>query len=120
MPVTVTPPDLSSPDAEIPDDFVLDCPDLKDLEIPDDPALDWPHPEDAELDDWEPADPGHPETGVREVLKAGRWDRTRGDGGGFAAGGVADRVPPGAVLAGFAGTPGRLGWADSAMMSSSG
>jgi len=103
VPVTVTPPDLSSPDAEIPDDFVLDCPDLKDLEIPDDPALDWPHPEDAELDDWEPADPGHPETGVREVLKAGRWDRTRGDGGGFAAGGVADRVPPGAVLAGFAG-----------------
>jgi hypothetical protein len=36
------------------------------------------------------------------VLKAGRWDRARGDGGGFAAGGTADAVPPGPVLAGFA------------------
>jgi hypothetical protein len=39
----------------------------------------------------------------REVLKAGLWDRTRGDGGGFAAGGVADDLPPGQVLAGLAG-----------------
>jgi hypothetical protein len=38
---------------------------------------------------------------VPEVLKAGRWDRARGDGGGFAAGGVADDLPPGPVLAGF-------------------
>jgi hypothetical protein len=36
------------------------------------------------------------------VLKAGRWDRARGDGGGFAAGGVADAAPPGPALAGFA------------------
>ncbi len=43
-----------------------------------------------------------PGAGGREVLKAGRWDRARGDGGGFAAGGVADAVPPGPVLAGFA------------------
>src|SRR5215831_1401910 len=38
----------------------------------------------------------------REVLKAGRWDRSRGDGRGFAAGGVTDDLPPGPVLAGFA------------------
>src|SRR5690348_1701376 len=37
-----------------------------------------------------------------EVLKAGRWDRARGDGGGFAAGGVTDELSPGPVLAGFA------------------
>ena len=103
MPTTTTISGLSSPDAEIPDDLVLDWPDPEDAEIPEDPVLDWPHPEDAELADWGPADPGLPETGVREVLKAGRWDRARGDGGGFAAGGVADHVPPGSVLAGFAG-----------------
>jgi hypothetical protein len=38
-----------------------------------------------------------------EVWKAGRWDRSRGDGGGFAAGGAADRLLPGPVLAGLAG-----------------
>src|SRR5215467_2321460 len=38
----------------------------------------------------------------RPVLKAGRWDRSRADGAGFAAGGVADDLPPGPVLAGFA------------------
>src|SRR5215813_674752 len=43
-----------------------------------------------------------PEAGSRELLKAGRWDHARGDGGGFAAGGMADAVPPGPVLAGFA------------------
>ncbi len=37
------------------------------------------------------------------MLKAGRWDRSRGDGGGFAAGGLADTLPPGPVLAGLAG-----------------
>src|SRR5262249_24335469 len=37
------------------------------------------------------------------VFKAGRWDRSRGDGGGFAAGGLADQLPPGPVLAGPAG-----------------
>src|SRR6516165_8142810 len=45
-----------------------------------------------------PAGPGTPV----EVFKAGRWDRTRGDGGGFAAGGLADHLPPGPVLAGLA------------------
>jgi hypothetical protein len=71
-------------------------------EMLDDLAPDWPELADAELADWEPADPGLPEAGGREVLKAGCWDRARGDGGGFAAGGVADAVPPGPVLAGFA------------------
>ena len=50
----------------------------------------------------EEADPdGPPRTG-REVLKAGFWDRARGDGAGFAAGGVTDNLPPGPVLARFA------------------
>jgi hypothetical protein len=71
-------------------------------EMPDDLARDWPALADAALADREPADPGLPEAGGREVLKAGRWDRARGDGAGFAAGGVADAGPPGPVLAGFA------------------
>ena len=50
----------------------------------------------------EDPDPAEDDTPVPEVLKAGRWDRSRGDGGGFAAGGVADDLPPGPVLAGFA------------------
>src|SRR5215472_16919057 len=103
VPATATTPGVSLPEAEIPDDAVLDWPLLEDAEIPDDLALDWPSLEDAEFAGWEPADPGLPETGVREVLKAGRWDRAHGDGGGFAAGGVTDHLPPGSVLAGFAG-----------------
>jgi hypothetical protein len=78
---------------------------------------DWPpeglddRPADA-LDDlladdpWLDDDPDFaedPKPTVREVLKAGFWDRTSGDGGGFAAGGVVDRVPPGPTLAGLAG-----------------
>src|SRR5262249_47201073 len=62
-------------------------------------------PGDADLADWQPEDPAveRPRAGGREVLKAGRWDRACGDGGGFAAGGVTDHLPPGSVLAGFAG-----------------
>ena len=104
MPASAITPGVSPPEAEIPYDL----------------ALDWPDLEDAELADWEPARPGLPEAGVREVLKAGRWDRARDDGGGFAAGGVADHLPPGSVLAGFAGDAWQLGWAGSATMSSSG
>jgi hypothetical protein len=37
-----------------------------------------------------------------EPIAAGWWDRTTGDGAGFAAGGVADGLPPGPVLAGLA------------------
>lgn len=64
-------------------------------------------PDDAELpeDLWLSEDPDFaedPKPAVREVLKAGRWDRSRGDGGGFEAGGVVDRVPPGPTLAGMA------------------
>jgi Domain of unknown function (DUF222) len=52
---------------------------------------------------WDdPAPPGPP-GGRPEVFKAGRWDRSRGEGGGFAAGGLADHLPPGPVLAGLAG-----------------
>src|SRR5262249_58031433 len=52
-------------------------------------------------EDPEPEDPEPP--GPVEVLKAGRWDRSQGDGGGFAAGGLADYLPPGPVLAGLTG-----------------
>jgi len=36
-----------------------------------------------------------------EPLPAGLWNRAAGNGGGFAAGGVADDLPPGPVLAGL-------------------
>src|SRR5262245_65098078 len=39
----------------------------------------------------------------REPSVAGRLPRRQGNGCGFAAGGAADELPPGAVLAGFAG-----------------
>ena len=39
----------------------------------------------------------------QEAIVAGRLPRQAGDGCGFAAGGAADELPPGAVLAGFAG-----------------
>jgi len=48
-----------------------------------------------------PASDGRASAGP-EVLKAGVWDRARGDGARFEAGGVADGLPPGPVLAGFA------------------
>jgi hypothetical protein len=62
--------------------------------------------EDAWLTDdpeWADAAPA-----VREVLKAGFWDRSAGDGAGFAAGGVLDTLPPGPTLAGLA----QDAWAD--------
>jgi len=106
---------------EMLDDLALDWPEPADAELTDwvteDAELaDWA-PEDAVLADWDPEDREDPasecagaadreargrEVRGREVLKAGHWDRARGDGGGFAAGGVADRLPPGPVLAGFA------------------
>ena len=39
----------------------------------------------------------------QEAIVAGRLPRQAGDGCGFAAGGAADELPPGPVLAGFAG-----------------
>ena len=70
----------------------------------DDPPADGP-PADGPPADGPPADsppPAGRPPASREVLKAGFWDRTRADGAGFAAGGVADNLPPGPVLAGFA------------------
>ena len=63
-------------------------------ELPGDPDLDGLAPDGLTPDGPAPASP--------EVLKAGFWDRTCGDGAGFAAGGVADTLSPGPVLAGFA------------------
>jgi hypothetical protein len=59
-----------------------------------------PHP--GELWLAEEPDTAKRDTAAPEVFKAGRWDRARGDGRGFAAGGVADALPAGPVLAGFA------------------
>jgi hypothetical protein len=59
--------------------------------------------EDPELDGPGPAGPGPGGRAPVEVWKAGRWDRSTGDGGGFAAGGAGDYLPPGPVLAGLAG-----------------
>ena len=71
--------------------------------LADDPLTEGPHlADDAWVDD-DPDWADGPGPVVREVLKAGFWDRSAGDGGGFAAGGVIDRLPPGATLAGLAG-----------------
>lgn len=55
-------------------------------------------PLDAVRDDaWEPS-----ASEASGVWPAGLWPRDAGDGAGFAAGGVADTLPPGVVLAGLA------------------
>ena len=79
---------MSDPLAEDPLAYgpLAECPD-----VADDP--DW-----ATDPEWADAGPA-----VREVLKAGFWDRSSGDGAGFAAGGVLDTLPPGPALAGLAG-----------------
>src|SRR5215472_4183299 len=64
---------------------------------PGDPWLDGQPWLDGEVEEADPGPAAPP-----EIFKAGRWDRSCGDGGGFAAGGVADRLPPGPVLAGLA------------------
>src|SRR5262249_42182999 len=60
------------------------------------------------LDDLAPVS-DRPEAGSREALKAGRRDRAHGNGGGFAARGVADAGPPGPALAGFGAEAGAAG-----------
>jgi len=76
-------------------------------EDPDD-VIAWLDAELAKAAPWLAGDPGwdDPEPPARpaaaEVFEAGRWDRTRGTGGGFAAGGAAGQLPPGPVLAGLA------------------
>ncbi len=94
-------------DPEPPGEWLDEDPWLADDPAPEDPEriaawLDelertapWPYA-DPDWDDRAPASPP-------EVIKAGFWDRTTGDGGGFAAGGAADYLPPGHVLAGLAG-----------------
>ena len=59
-----------------------------------------PEPE-ASGPDAERRGTGGAEGASREALKAGPRARTDGDGGWFAAGGVADDLPPGPRLAGF-------------------
>jgi Domain of unknown function (DUF222) len=85
-------------DPEPPPVWLADEPGLGPSWLADDPGLaEYPW----WADDLAEAGPGRP--GPVEVWKAGRWDRSRGDGGGFAAGGLGDRLPPGPVLAGLAG-----------------
>jgi len=67
----------------------------------DDPPADYLLDDDAWLAD-DPGWAGGSKPAVREVLKAGFWDRSSGDGAGFAAGGVLDTLPPGPALAGLA------------------
>jgi hypothetical protein len=114
--IATVPDHLPAPEPEMPDDLAQDWPELAEAELDDwepaDPGpADWEpadaehadrEPADPEPADWEPADPRLPEAAGREGLKAGRWNRARGQGRGFAVGGVADAVPPGPVLAGFA------------------
>jgi hypothetical protein len=115
-----SPPPWSSDAADPPSPWLAEDPE------PDDPddIIAWLDSELAKAAPWLDADPGWDEStpprryGPKssgpgtpespgpgtpvEVFKAGRWDRSRGDGGGFAAGGLADGLPPGAVLAGLA------------------
>jgi hypothetical protein len=86
--------------AEAPD---WDTADLVDWESADwDPAepANW---DPAELADWELADP------EGEPLDSAPGTRTRGDGGWFATGGVADDLLPGPRLAGFMADAGAIG-----------
>jgi hypothetical protein len=94
------PPPEPDDDASGPPSWLADDPD---------DVIAWLDAELAKAASWLAADPGWDDpappgpTGPAEVFKAGRWDRSRGDGGGFAAGGLADHLPPGPVLAGLAG-----------------
>jgi hypothetical protein len=102
------PPPWPADDADWPPAWLADDPGTGD---PDD-IIAWLDAELAKAAPWLAGEPGWddpapagqagPSTPV-EVFKAGRWDRSRGDGGGFAAGGLADHLPPGPVLAGLAG-----------------
>ena len=99
----------SSPDNAPAADRVVPAGNVGDPRPPDDRAPDvpddWPpDPLDEEWEDWlETQSPRPP-----EALPAGLLPRDCGDGPGFAAGGVADRLAPDVALAGFA----RDAWAD--------
>jgi len=53
-------------------------------------------------DEWWPEESGAAAAPSPDLIKAGFWDRSTGDGGGFASGGVCDSLRPGPVLAGLA------------------
>ena len=102
------PPPWPADDADWPPAWLTEDPGPGD---PDD-IIGWLDAELAKAAPWLAADPGWDDpapTGPQgrvspvEVFKAGRWDRSHGGGGGFASGGLADRLPPGPVLAGLAG-----------------
>lgn len=65
----------------------------------------------------EEPDPAEDDTTVPEVLKAGRWDRARGDGGGFAAGACPTTCHRDLCWPGSPPTHGPPAWGGSAMMS---
>lgn len=86
-------------------------------EVPADPELDELEPlpdeehwrllseADAVMSDageWWPEEPGASPPAGPDIIKAGFWDRSAGDGCGFASGGVYDSLRPGPVLAGVA------------------
>jgi hypothetical protein len=68
-----------------------------------DPDIDPPDGSDAWLADLPEPQLAAGGQAVPEALPAGRLSRESGDGCGFVAGGVAGNLPPGPVLAGFAG-----------------
>jgi hypothetical protein len=99
-PIASPPDHLSARGTGIFDDQAMELPDWEDAEAAGWEPADWDTAESADWDpaqfaDWEPesteADPMGPVPGTR----------TRSDGGWFAAGGVADNLPPGPRLAGF-------------------
>ena len=89
----VSPADRAAPLDGVDDSWMPDALEDWALDVPDEAWEDWLGPES-------PQPP--------EALPAGLLPRDRGDGAGFAAGGVADRLVPDVALAGFA----RDAWAD--------
>jgi len=86
-----------------PDDDASGSPAWLDGDSEPDDIIAWLDAKLAKATPWLADDPEPPtQPAATEVFKAGRWDRSRGDGGGFAAGGRADQLPPGPVLAGLA------------------
>jgi hypothetical protein len=107
-----------------------EAPDWDPAELDDWDSADW---DPAELAGWEPEDleeehlgravpepaasapeaqrrgPGHADGGSREAPKPAPGTRTRGDGGRFATGGVADDLVPGPQLASFMADAGAIG-----------
>src|SRR5215472_3485786 len=92
-PGNVSRADRATPPSDVDDSWMPDALDDWALDVPDEAWEDW-------LGTESPQPP--------EALPAGLLPRDRGDGAGFAAGGVADRLVPDMALAGFA----RDAWAN--------